>query len=260
MQPEYARALELLRAGQTTRVWSLLVTVFGDLAQQEGDSIEGPVLTAVMGDMGIKPEATRVALHRLRNDAWIISEKSGRTSKHSLSQLGRQESAAVSDVIYGKPENPNQGWQIILLETVGSYSKEVLAARGFAPLAPRLFIGSADLSPPPNTFALHADETPDWLGQQIEPTQLNEGYSSLHERLKMITEPHLAPGALSPLQIGVLRCLIVHNWRRLVLKHPKLPQVLATQTWRGHDCRRLVTDLLENLPRPTLNELHRTVG
>ena len=47
-------AVEALATLNNQRVWSLLVTVFGDLAQNDGDVIEGPVLSALMLDMGIR--------------------------------------------------------------------------------------------------------------------------------------------------------------------------------------------------------------
>jgi phenylacetic acid degradation operon negative regulatory protein len=98
-------AVEALATLKNQRVWSLLVTVFGDLAQNDGDVIEGPVLSVLMSDIGIKAEATRVALHRLRNDGWINSVKSGRNSLHSLTASGRQESSAASPRIYGHPND-----------------------------------------------------------------------------------------------------------------------------------------------------------
>ena len=54
----------------------------------------------------------------------------------------------------------------------------------------------------------------------------------------------------------MLRSLIVHGWRRLVLKHPDLPPDVYSDAWRGHDCRALVTGLLTRLPRPALSALH----
>ena len=63
-----------LRGDIPPRVWSLLVTVFGDLAQ-DGSALPGTVLGEIMSRVGIKPEAMRVALHRLRKDGWIESER-----------------------------------------------------------------------------------------------------------------------------------------------------------------------------------------
>ena len=53
---------------QNLRVWSIIVSLFGDLAQKTGDQISGTTLTQIITPMGIKPEAIRVALHRLRKE------------------------------------------------------------------------------------------------------------------------------------------------------------------------------------------------
>ncbi|ASM73859.1 MULTISPECIES: PaaX family transcriptional regulator C-terminal domain-containing protein [Roseobacteraceae] len=252
----YANALDILTATATQRVWSVLVSVFGDLARHEGEGIDGPVLTALMAEAQIKPEATRVALHRLRNDDWITSVKSGRTSHHSLTRTGRRLSLAASARIYSTPEETAQGWQLVLLETATSESREDMETLGFALLAPRLYIGADNLMAPDGALALPADTAPRWLGAQFEPKDLSQDYAALHERLMAIDALKLDAAALSPVQIGVLRSLIVHGWRRLVLKHPDLPRDVYSDAWRGHDCRALVTGLLARLPRPALNDLH----
>lgn len=252
----YASALQILTASATQRVWSVLVSVFGDLARHEGEGIDGPVLTALMAEAQIKPEATRVALHRLRNDDWITSTKSGRTSHHSLTPTGRRLSLAASARIYRAPEETAQGWQLVLLETATSESREQMEALGFAPLAPRLYIGARTSQAPAGTLALPAGAAPAWLGAQFEPKDLSQDYAALHERLVALDTLRLNATTLSPVQIGVLRSLIVHGWRRLVLKHPDLPPQVFSDAWRGHDCRVLVTRLLDRLPRPTLNDLH----
>ncbi|MCR8828255.1 PaaX family transcriptional regulator C-terminal domain-containing protein [Pseudosulfitobacter koreensis] len=252
----YQDALAILTATATQRVWSVLVSVFGDLARLEGEGIDGPVLTALMAEAQIRPEATRVALHRLRNDDWITSTKSGRTSHHSLTPTGRRLSVAASGRIYSPPEAAAQGWQLVLLETPTSYSREQMEAHGFAPLAPRLYIGADTSDAPAGTLALPADAAPHWLGGQFEPKDLSQDYAALHEMLSALDALQLDASTLSPVQIGVLRSLIVHGWRRLVLKHPDLPREVYSDAWRGHDCRALVTGLLARLPRPTLGALH----
>ena len=93
----YHDTIARLTALGPLRVWSLLVTVFGDLTQD--DALEGPTLSALMSEIGVKPEATRVALHRLRADGWITSEKTGRTSRHRLSAKGRADSDAERGAI-----------------------------------------------------------------------------------------------------------------------------------------------------------------
>ena len=47
----------------------------------------------------------------------------------------------------------------------------------------------------------------------------------------------------------------MHNWRRLVLKHPALPGGLIRPEWSGYRCHLLVDRLLRRYPRPALRDL-----
>ena len=109
-----ADAVSALAALDGQRVWSLLVSVFGDLACGKGEAIDGPVLSAIMAALDIRPEATRVALHRLRNDGWLTSEKLGRTSRHYLTDHGLEQSAAASPRIYGSPDQTRKEWVFVI--------------------------------------------------------------------------------------------------------------------------------------------------
>lgn len=237
------------------RVWSLLVTVFGDLVPEAGTGIDGPVLSRIMGRMDVRAEATRVALHRLRNDGWITSAKSGRTSRHSLTEHGRRETIQAGRRIYAAPEDVPTGWTALLTEEANGDQRRQLEMSGFTQLMPRLYIGPAERGVPENTLALSGNAVPDWLRHQLTPEGLCEGYIELHRILTMIDGTLPKGTDLSPLDCAVLRCLIVHNWRRLVLKHPDLPATLYTEDWREQECRALVTALLDRFPRPNLADL-----
>jgi len=253
--PPYAAAIAAPHDAANLRVWSMIATAFGDLALDPGDAIPGPVLSALMTQMDIRPEATRVALHRLRGDNWICSEKAGSTSLHALSDAGRRESKAAARRIYRRPNEIATDWCAVLLEANTAQTKADMAARGFAPLAPRIYLAAADAQPPPGAMRLSPEGTPDWIGAQFEPKDLAADYAALHARLTKAAALNLKAAHLSPLQTATLRCLIVHGWRRLVLRHPELPRSLYSATWRGHDCRALTLDLLDQLPKPPLAAL-----
>lgn len=237
------------------RVWSLLVTVFGDLAQEKGAAIDGPVLSALMSDLQIKPEATRVALHRLRNDNWIMSSKHGRTSRHSLTAHGRKQSNAASPRIYGLPQDAPQSWKMVILKGSTTPDRDQMATLGFIPLMPRVFVGCDAAIAPDGALVLSPDTVPQWIATQLEPRDLADEYAALFAALTTLEQSLPRDHSLAPHDIAVLRCVIVHSWRRLVLKHPQLPPQLYSEKWRGHDCRALVTTLLARLPRPDLGRI-----
>lgn len=250
-EPDFIKATAGLRDLGGQRVWSLMISLFGDLAQDEGQAIDGPVLSAMMALLQVKPEATRVALHRLRNDGWIASQKSGRISRHSLTAQGRAESVAASPRIYANPDAGPTDWQLVLLEK----PDRDMEAIGFVQIQPRLYVGAGGLTLPNGALRLAGDTVPDWLKAQAAPDHLQPAYTALLSTLETLQNDLPGDTHLSPLETAVLRGLIVHNWRRLVLKHPALPQPLIARDWPGHRCHRHIATLLARFPRPALSEI-----
>lgn len=259
MPTDFAAHIADLRNLGGQRVWSLMISLFGDLAQAEGDMIDGPVLSAIMNTLQVKPEAVRVALHRLRNDGWIVSQKSGRISRHSLTEKGRSESAAASPRIYAGPASHSEDWQVVLMHDTPADTLAEMEKRGFVPLFPQVFLGPASATAPADAMVLTGDTVPAWVRDQAAPNNLRDSYAALHHSLSELSGALPPAHDLSAVEIAVLRCLIVHNWRRLVLKHPPLPRALVSDDWPGHHCRLLVVDLLDRFPRPELTkiELHQ---
>ena len=243
----HTRAIAALSALGPMRVWSLLVTIFGDLAPDH--PLDGPTLSELMDKVGIRPEATRVALHRLRADGWIMSQKRGRISQYSLTPKGREDSDAARAKIYGPPETAEKSAKFVLMRE----STARLDAGTFASIAPRLFLCASETPTPSDAMTLSIDDTPEWLGAQFEPTALVKSYRTLHDVLSKIDAE--VTGGLHPLETATLRVMIVHAWRRIVLKHPNLPRGVHSPEWRGHACRVLVTRLLDRFERPPLDQL-----
>ena len=244
-----------LRALGGSRVWSLMISLFGDLAQESGQTIDGPILSAIMNVLEVKPEAVRVALHRLRNDGWIVSEKSGRISRHSLTDKGRRESAAASPRIYAMPELGGAEWQLVITPDAEPATIEAMTVQGFTTITSRLFVGPVSARPIQPALSFRGEDAPDWLRAEAVPEDLRAPYEALCQTLERLKADLPDPGRVTPIETAVLRCLIVHNWRRLVLKHPPLPRALISDDWPGHHCHLLVAELLALFPRPALADI-----
>lgn len=244
---DFTNALTPLKQLGGQRVWSLMISLFGDLARRKGDVIDGPVLSAIMAAMDVRPEAARVALHRLRKDNWIASEKQGRISRHSLTPDGREQAVDASPRIYTTPDQLCEDWQMVLLNAETS---DLIDMAGFTRLSSRVFMGPLNIAPPADAFVTIGTTVPEWLKLELEPIALTQGYEQLHSALKHAAQHLPAHKSLNPLQVATLRCLIVHNWRRLALKHPALPKPLMRGDWVGLKAHILVADLLARYPRP----------
>jgi phenylacetic acid degradation operon negative regulatory protein len=252
---------------QNLRVWSIIVSLFGDLAQRPGDQISGTTLTRIITPMGIKPEAIRVALHRLRKDGWIESERSGRASVHYLTRFGRSQSAAVTPRIYARNPQVPESWHLLVAEEgngQGSGQSKGQNALEEALLLPQYISINRSTAlghgPVPtgldDLFVAVVSEldAPRWLQARLFPDDLVHACQLLLEALRRISHP----ADITAVQIATLRTLIVHHWRRIALRHPDLPDRFHPTDWSGETCRALVFDLLDRLPKPTLEALDQS--
>lgn len=251
----YATVCDRLLALGGHRVWSLLVTVFGDLAAKENAVLAGPVLSELMTRLAVRPAATRVALHRLRNDGWITSSKTGRHSFHGLTDYGRQETQKAGLRVYARTGTTPDAWMVVITDPALPDPIAEMQQSGFLPFGPRRYVGAPHTRPPEGSLCLEGTHPPDWLRFKLAGMLRGKDYETLHAILTLAEETLTDQQGFDPLDHAVLRCLIVHNWRRLLLKHPDVPQVLLPPNWRGEDCRGLVHLLLTRFPRPDVSHL-----
>lgn len=241
------------------RVWSLIVTLFGDMAQAENDRISATQLAKITEILGIKPEATRVALHRLRKDGWLISEKSGRNSRYGLSEFGRSQSMAASARIYGETSAKSGDWHVLILPSKPLAARNAMAKplleNGYKALNNSVLLGQGSAPEQDEFLVLAAGDTPvpDWVSVQVFSKSMAAEITSFSLRLQSAKKT-LNTG-FTPLETVALRVLIVHHWRRLVLRLPEMPDALQPKNWPEPQCRRLVHELLKQLQRPRLKTL-----
>ncbi len=255
----FQRIASQFTESETPRVWSLLVTTFGELAQTPDAQISGALLRAICELIGVKPEAMRVALHRLRKDGWIESRRSGRTSSYGLTDWGRTQSAQASPRIYAKDALADRSW--LILTNPAENQADERPAHGTW-ITPNLMI-SASVPRLSDAFVTPIDASsplPDWIKVKVCAPETLAMSRNLAGTLKTVQTLLSNSPDLDPLEIAVLRILLVHSWRRIVLKIPALPDNLFPQGWRGTECREMVFDILSALPKRGLAELEDSVA
>jgi len=243
----FDRQVALLTGGQMPRVWSLLVTVFGDLTLPETARISGRAIGQITAAIGIKPEATRVALHRLRKEGWIETERRGRESHYALTELGRTESARARPLIYG-PAPALASCRLALIEP-GEKRLDCHYLTSDIALA-------LSTSPQQTDVALPVP-LPDWMRALVCDPALVVASQDACRILAELPLTFLDTPLPSPLHRAVLRTLIVHLWRRVALRAPRLPDEVFPQDWQGAECRRLFYTALATLPRPDPGQLEQ---
>ncbi len=263
----FDRAVALLATQGNLRVWSVIISVFGDLALERDDVISGALLTRLTTLMGLKPEAVRVALFRLRKDGWITSRKTGRSSAYRLTDMGFRETQAARARIYAPCPPEPDSWQLLLsrpmIQAERAQDERILRERGYHVIGPGIYLGAGDLAAGDEFLAVAGQIThlPDWLRAAVPPEGLEQGFADLCARLRDLSA--LLDGdipALDATERATLRVLIVHHWRRLLLRQPDLPDRFFPEGWPGVICRKRVIALLGRLDRPTLEDLRQGAG
>ncbi|MCF6304937.1 MAG: PaaX family transcriptional regulator [Rhodobacteraceae bacterium] len=254
----FEKSLDALQQNDQ-RVWSLIVTLFGDMAQGEQDRISASQLAKITDILGIKPEATRVALHRLRKTGWLISEKSGRNSRYALSEFGRAQSISASARIYGETMAKSGDWHVLVLPAKPLPARNAMAKplleTGYVALNNSVLLGHG--APPEISefmVLLGSDgPVPDWVKSLVFPAKLDLAFSEFIPHLQLVKQN--LPADFTSLETIALRVLLVHHWRKLVLRVPDLPAGLLPRNLAEPQCRQLVCEILQQLGQPDLTGL-----
>lgn len=247
MNRQHPPALEALisvyHARKPPRTWSLLVTVFGDVALPSGAPIRLADLSDWMAALGIEPGLVRTALSRLVSNGTLMRERDGKSALYRLSHAAADDFSRAAELIYGRNAPVPSGSLTLALIEDGAERGQIraqLAAQGFAGLAanvlirpdhigiaPALPMGVLSLAVAPNAD-LAARAGAIW---SLEPVQ--QGYHSfIAQAGAMLAEQHLSAD-----DAFLARLLLVHEFRRIVLRDPYLPQALLPPDWPGPRAR-----------------------
>ncbi|MEM9048542.1 MAG: PaaX family transcriptional regulator C-terminal domain-containing protein [Pseudomonadota bacterium] len=262
------------------RVWSVIITVFGDSIQPRGGTVATATLTRLVAPMGIRPEALRVALHRLVRDGWLLRLQEGRNSFYRLSQSGLERFAPATQRIYAATPAPDGPWRIFCGGADTARPPPPAVA-----LQPGLFLGPApdnrafDIkNRPPGVETPEASAPPDgcpdgclvldgavlslpgWARAAVAPAPLPDEFARLEAVLGALGAFLRRAGRVEAFDAIVLRTLLVHRWRRLLLRHPDLPARFFPEGWRGEACRALFLELHARLSLEAVGWLDREIG
>jgi len=251
--------IEHLQGPQRLRVWSVIITVFGDAIVPRGGSIPLQSLQEIMGRLGIEAGAVRTALSRLASEGWVIRQRRGRLSHYSLDMRGQRAFDKATQMIYaaGPPEWDGR-WSIAVptagngeagpdLEAAGFVSRGGTWLRpevkGVKPLPRRLehylVIDNQPGIAPVDAYSFWAM---DGVAGAIKA--FCDALGPLAESLDRGEEP-------APIDALALRTLLIHEWRRIVLRSPALPAELLPPSWPCGDARARLKAVYERLAGPS---------
>lgn len=238
--------VERLHARGRPRVWSLVITVFGDAIVPRGGRVPLSVLQEIMGRLRIEPGALRTALSRLAADGWVERERRGRNSFFRLDERGRHAFDLATRRIYaaGQPEW-NGAWTVAIAPPGTGAAGAELAGAGFVRVASGVYLRPRTLGEIPvedtlsDMLVIHGSsaEHPEMLRNLWPSAEVAEAYRSFMDAYRPLAARLERGWVPSPVDAIAARTLLIHDWRRIVLRDPGLPPALLPADWPGEKAR-----------------------
>ena len=245
------------------RVWSLVITVFGDAVNPRGGEIWLGSLQDLMQRMRIEPGALRAAMSRLASDGWLVRIREGRNSYYRLAKAGEAEFATATRRIYTtRKDDWNGRWTVVLAGHLKTKQKDDLrrdlAAAAFGTIGRDVFLrpepenGGGFSVPAGKAFVMSARLNDDTALQDLIRTAWNgDGSRNSYEAFRSSFAPLLkaldSGAGLDPISAMAARTLLIHMFRRAVLREPALPPELTPPDWAGDDARILTAAIYARL-------------
>lgn len=232
--------LNRFHARTPIRAGSLIVTLFGDAIVPRGGRLALASLSEIMRAFRVSDTLVRTAMSRLVADRLFERRKIGRNTFYALSPAAEEEFAAAAAKIYGRPREDWDGrFDLVLLEGAAAERAEDrlrYQVQGYGALTPDLMIG---IAPGGEAAGLHLraaaarPETARALAERAWPlAELAARYAHFNEMFAP-TEKALDEHAPDDLACLVIRILLIHEYRRIILRDPLLPAPLLPSNWAG---------------------------
>lgn len=246
---------------------SLIITIYGDAISPRGGTVWLGSLIKLLEPLGLNQRLVRTSIFRLTKEGWLTSTQVGRRSYYSLTDTGRRRFESAFRRIYAQlyPEWDGK-WDMVITTQLDVELRKVVKKElewlGFGNIAPGIMAHPmADMTEVSSTLqdlcvnnevilmeaALLGTQTSTPLKQLVHECwnlqQLSEDYQLFLERFRPILRALEGAKDLDPEQCFQLRTLMIHHYRRVLLRDPQLPEKLLPADWAGTSARVLARNI-----------------
>lgn len=249
------------------RAGSLIITLYGDAIVPRGGTVWLGCLMKLLEPIGINERLVRTSVYRHTQESWLQAEKVGRRSYYSVTGSGlRRFERAFTQVYQLNNQQWEGSWCLIFLSQLENSKRRILREElewmGFGPLTPNVmmhpWLKPADISP-----LLHEqDAFDDLIIMQSKPQELLTSralrlqvkeswnidhlaskYAQFIEQFRPLWLELAANNNLTNEECFIARTLLIHEYRKVLLRDPQLPDELLPVDWAGRNARQLCRNI-----------------
>src|SRR5438034_3250833 len=251
-----ARIIEQLKR-EPSRTGSIVITVFGDAIVPRGGSVWLGTLLEFFKALDIDSGVVRTAMSRLATDGWLERNKVGRNSFYRLDAKGRQIFDTATRHIYDPPPSDWTGRFELLLIGNGEdrdASRDALKNAGFGSPLPGVWVAPSGVPVPEEAaraIRLEVSAEDDNGRRLLSESWPLDRTAGAYLKFMKIFEPLRGWIAkrevLSNADAFTARILLIHHYRRVVLRDPLLPTALLPKDWPGRAAREICGEIYRRL-------------
>jgi len=227
----------------------LIVTIYGDIVEPRGGVLWMGDLISLCAGFGVNESLVRTAVSRLVGKGQLAGEREGRRSFYGLTPDARDEYHLAAELFFG-PEDGDCAW--IVTHCPNPLEQTELSRRGFVQLGGPVFIGADRPGCAPlgtgfraNALQPDGDDLRDLVSGAFQLETLAEDYKDFALRFRPMLD--LIHGLPSQQTALLYRLALVHAYREIRLRDPRLPRTVLTDTWPGFAARKLFAELYGKL-------------
>jgi phenylacetic acid degradation operon negative regulatory protein len=256
MPQPLARIVDQLKR-EPSRTGSIVITMFGDAIVPRGGSVWLGTLLEFFKTIDIDSSVVRTAMSRLAADGWFEREKVGRNSFYRLVKRERQTFDIATKHIYGAPASDWTGRFELLLIGNGQdreASREALKNAGFGSPLPGVWVAPSGVPIPgeaASAIRLEVSAEDDsgrrLLSESWPLHRTADAYLKFMKTFEPLRKWIDRRERLADVDAFTARILLIHHYRRVVLRDPLLPGALLPADWPGRAARKLCAEIYRGL-------------
>ncbi|MEM6582719.1 MAG: phenylacetic acid degradation operon negative regulatory protein PaaX [Pseudomonadota bacterium] len=263
--------LEAFREQRPLRGGSLIITVFGDAISQHGNSVWLGSIIQALEPFGLNSRLIRTAVHRLVQEDWLQSEQVGRRSYYSFTDAGlRRYEKAARRIYAGSAPDWDGTWSLLICNKSAEAGREQLRKElswlGYGAINSNILLHAGSQSHSlketledmglseqvvvldASTTGFTSEQALKELARECWPLEdLAKRYEAFLAQFKPVQKTLTSAAKLCPEQAFQLRTLLVHEYRRILLRDSDLPARLLPSDWAGHRALTLVATIYREI-------------